>query len=131
MNGKRYLLDTNAVIALLQGNETILQQLKNANWVGISVISQLEFSVFPNLTDTDKLYFDRFLQRVEIVGLTPENTALMNIIIGMRQKFRVKLPDAIIVGTAIERNATLVTADKQLCKLENTPAWDFSSSVDS
>ena len=40
MNGRRYLLDTNAII-------TLLQQLEDAEGVGISVISQLEFLVFP------------------------------------------------------------------------------------
>ncbi len=51
MSGKNsYLLDTNAVIALLQGNEKLLEILKPARWIGISVISQIEFLVFPDMT---------------------------------------------------------------------------------
>jgi hypothetical protein len=42
MNGKRYLLDTNAVISLLSGNQALASRLEEAAWVGISVVSQLE-----------------------------------------------------------------------------------------
>jgi predicted nucleic acid-binding protein len=45
MNGSRYLLDTNAIAAVLQGNKSLLRSLSNADWVGISVISQIEIMV--------------------------------------------------------------------------------------
>jgi hypothetical protein len=47
MNGNRYLPDTNAIIALLQGSDQLLERLQNAQWIGISVIAQIEFLVFP------------------------------------------------------------------------------------
>jgi hypothetical protein len=37
MTGNRYLLDTNAVIALLQGNQQVLQLLQNSDWIGVSI----------------------------------------------------------------------------------------------
>ena len=46
MSGNRYLLDTNAIVALLQGNAQLVQLLQNADWIGISVISQIEFLAF-------------------------------------------------------------------------------------
>ncbi len=48
MNGEmnRYLLDTNAVVALLQGHTGLAQHLADAEWVGISIITQLEFLAF-------------------------------------------------------------------------------------
>ncbi|MEM0981349.1 MAG: hypothetical protein AAGH78_13880 [Cyanobacteria bacterium P01_H01_bin.58] len=46
MSGERYLLDTNAIVALLQGNDYLIQRLQEADWVGVSVISQIEFLVF-------------------------------------------------------------------------------------
>jgi len=45
MRGERYLLDTNAIIALLQGNQQLIQLLQDAEWIGISIISQIEFLV--------------------------------------------------------------------------------------
>ena len=49
MSGERYLLDTNAVVALLQGDQSLQQRLQNADWVGISVLSEIEFLAFPNI----------------------------------------------------------------------------------
>ncbi|HEY9607824.1 hypothetical protein [Allocoleopsis sp.] len=49
MRGERYLLDTNAIIALLQGNQQLIELLQDAEWIGISIISQIEFLVFPGL----------------------------------------------------------------------------------
>jgi tRNA(fMet)-specific endonuclease VapC len=48
----RYLLDTNAIVALLKGNAQLGQLLRDADWIGISVISQIEFLAFSGLTDT-------------------------------------------------------------------------------
>ncbi|MEA5495936.1 MAG: hypothetical protein WAN66_04525 [Limnoraphis robusta] len=36
MSGNRYLLDTNAIVALLQGTTQLVQFLQNADWIGIS-----------------------------------------------------------------------------------------------
>jgi tRNA(fMet)-specific endonuclease VapC len=54
MNGNRYLLDTNAIVALLQGNSQLIQLLQNADWIGISVISQIEFLAFSGLSQGDR-----------------------------------------------------------------------------
>ena len=53
MPGKRFLLDTNALIALLKGNQSLLDLTSSAEWVGISVISILEFSSFSGMTSPD------------------------------------------------------------------------------
>ena len=81
----RYLLDTNAVIALLQGNTKLLKILNNAEWIGISVLSQLEFLSFSNLTQKDKECFAQFLKRIEVVGLDTYQIELINTIVGLRQ----------------------------------------------
>jgi tRNA(fMet)-specific endonuclease VapC len=39
MNGNRYLLDTNAIIALLKGDFSLIKLLQDANWLGIFIIS--------------------------------------------------------------------------------------------
>ncbi len=72
MSGNRYVLDTNAIVALLQGNSQLIQLLQNADWIGVSVISEIEFLVFSGLSQDDRQLFQQFLQRVEVVGLTKE-----------------------------------------------------------
>ena len=117
MNGNRYVLDTNAIIALLQGNTQLIQLLQNANWIGISIISQIEFLVFSGLTQSDLQLFQQFIQRVEIVGLAAGDPVLVDKIIEIRQQYRLKLPDAVLAAITIQNSASLVTADQEFAKI--------------
>lgn len=118
MSGDRYLLDTNAIIGLLRGATPLLNRLKAAEWVGISILSQIEFLAFPNITASDRDYFAQFLDRIEVVGIDRTQKALIDRIVGIRQQYRLKLPDAIVVATALESSAILVTEDQ---RLQNIP----------
>ncbi|MBD2505834.1 type II toxin-antitoxin system VapC family toxin [Nostoc muscorum FACHB-395] len=117
MNGNRYMLDTNAIVALLQGNSQLIQLLQDADWIGVSVISQIEFLAFSGLSQEDRQLFEQFLQRVEVICLVASDAVLINKIIEIRQQYRVKLPDAIIAAMAIQNLATLVTADQEFAKV--------------
>ncbi|MEQ8999767.1 MAG: type II toxin-antitoxin system VapC family toxin [Coleofasciculus sp. B1-GNL1-01] len=117
MSGNRYVLDTNAIVALLQGNLQLVQLLQNASWIGISIISQIEFLVFSGLTEADRQLFQQFVQRVEVVGLTAGDATLIEKIIEIRQQYRLKLPDATIAAIAIQNRASLVTADREFSKV--------------
>jgi tRNA(fMet)-specific endonuclease VapC len=103
MSGDRYLLDTNAIIALLQGNSQILQLLQDSEWIGISIISQLEFLSFSGLTEGDRQLFDQFLERIEAIGITPEQSNLIELAIQLRQKYRLPIPDVIIAVNILEQ----------------------------
>ena len=126
MNGRICFLDTNAIITLLQGNKQIIQYLHNAQWIGISVISQIEFLVFPDLTDNDKDTFKQFLQRIDIIDLSSKQDELIGLIIKLRQQYNLKLPDAIIAATAIHCNADLITFDNQFRKIRELNVIDFT-----
>lgn len=126
MNGSRYLLDTNAIIALLQGNQQVSESLQNAEWIGISLISQLEFLAFTRLVDEDRQLFEQFLQQIEVIGLAVDQNELIAQIIQMRQQYRLPLPDAIIVATAIQMNANLITADQKLHGIQTVTSINFT-----
>jgi len=118
MNGNRYIFDTNAVISLLKGNSYFLDVAENAEWIGISIISYLEFMAFPDLSDEDKSLFESFVRRIEVVGLGINDLKLIDKIIKIKIKYRIKLPDAIIVSSAIITGSSLVTDYKQLQTVE-------------
>ncbi|MHC5673700.1 PIN domain-containing protein [Nostoc sp.] len=92
MSGKRYLLDTNAIVALLKGSTKLVTLLQNADWVGISIISQIEFLAFSGLNEDDRQLFEEFLKRVEVINLLATNNLLIEQIIQIRLQYRVKLP---------------------------------------
>lgn len=111
MSGKlRCVLDTNAVVSLLNGNSELAIRLETAAYVGISVITYLEFLAFEGLTEADLKSFKQFCSRVEIVPLV-HNDGLANIVLTLRTRHRLKLPDAIIGATALYRKALVITND--------------------
>ena len=113
MSGKlRAVLDTNAVVSLLAGNHSLSQKLEQAEYVGISIITYLEFLAFDGLTDTDRACFEAFCKRIKIESLTiDEGSLLLQKTLELRRRYRLKLPDAIIGATALFRNALLITND--------------------
>ena len=115
--GKRYLLDTNALVALLQGHERLLALIGQAQWLGVSVINVLEFLGFDGLTNADRDLFAALVSRVEVVDLAYENSDLLALIANIRAHKAVKLPDAIVAASAALNEAILVTNDAQLLKL--------------
>lgn len=107
----RFVLDTNAVVSLLAGNHELSTQLAEAEYIGISVISYLEFLAFVGLSEGDRACFASFCKRVDVVPLGHEDSRLMKLVLDLRSNHRLKLPDAIIGATALSRNALLITND--------------------
>ncbi len=114
MGMKRLLLDTNAVIALLGGHAQLREWASECDWLGIAVITKLEFIAFPEISDDDIALFAEFEQRVEVVDLCHADVGLMQQIDKQRQGKQIKLPDAIIMASGISRDAKVITADRQL-----------------
>jgi len=110
----RFLLDTNAVIALLGGNNQLNDTLTDAKWVGISIITKLEFLSFPGITKADVDLFSAFESRVEVIDITNAQMGLLKDVVRLKKTARIKLPDAIIVASAIANKALLITADMLL-----------------
>jgi predicted nucleic acid-binding protein len=117
MPGNRYLLDTNALVALLQGNQELVELTKHAQWLGVSVINVLEFSSFDGLGAQDRSLLSQLVARITVVDVAYGNNELMANIIALRQTRALKLPDAIVMASAALYQATVLTNDTQLLKL--------------
>ncbi len=124
MNGNSYLLDTNAVIGLLKGNDFLENTLENADWVGISVISIIEFFSFSQLSNNDKILFRTFLDRVEIINM-PAEPRLLEVIGSFKIVNGLKLPDAVIAACADEKKLVLVTNDADFKKVKDLKLLTF------
>ena len=122
MPGKRLLLDTNAVVALLQGHTGLATLTENADWLGISVITALEFSGFAGLADTDRQLFAEFTKRVSVIDLTFTDQVQIDTINALRRSRALKLPDAIILAAATVNQAVLLSRDDQLLRLHGAVA---------
>ena len=113
MNGLDYLADTNALIYLLSGHSCMAPYL--SSHFGVSVISEMELLSFSEISTEEEQVIREYLRICQIISLSPSITEKT---ITIRRKYKVKLPDAIIVATAIDYGLPLITADKGFSKIE-------------
>jgi predicted nucleic acid-binding protein len=121
MNGmteNRFVLDTNAVIALVAADNVTASDLENKLKTAdlfMSVISEIELFSKPALpSDEEKNLRDFLAERMIIIDLTDD---VKKETIELRRNTRLKLPDCIVAATSIILNTTLITADRQLLNL--------------
>ena len=114
MNGNSILLDTNIVLYLLKGEETLIPLLEEKN-LFLSFITQLELSGTRYLNPDDTFKIKQFISECTVIDITPE---IKEIAIRIRQNYNIKLPDCIIIGTSLWLNMPLITADKEFTKID-------------
>ncbi len=115
MNGNSIVLDTNIILYLLNGDEQLSAMLSGME-LFVSVISEIELLGYNGIGEDDKLKIKFFLSECSIIFLDNEVKELS---IKIKQKFKVKTPDAIIASTAILFNLPLITADKGFEKISD------------
>ena len=94
ITSRRFILDTNAIVSLLKGNKSLVNCIEQADWIGISIISQIEFLAFPDLSEDDVKLFEEFQRRIDIIDLTHGEKHFISNIIGIRKSYKkIKLPD--------------------------------------
>lgn len=125
MNGKRYLLDTNAVIQLLAGNQPLRKMVEDSDFLAISVISKLEFLSYPDLTEDEKIAFHELLEDLTVFDLTASDDALIQEAAAMRIDGGLKLPDAVIAATALINDCEVITNDAHFAHQKRVQARTY------
>ncbi|OAV67302.1 PIN domain protein [Bacteroidales bacterium Barb6XT] len=108
MNGIRIMCDTNPLIYLLDGNKDVAGFLENKQ-LYVSVITELELFGKRNLSKQDNDIIGALLDSCFVIDLNQE---IKQIYKRFKQKYVVKLPDAIIAATAIYLDMPLLTFDQ-------------------
>ncbi|HZL09031.1 MAG TPA: type II toxin-antitoxin system VapC family toxin [Prolixibacteraceae bacterium] len=114
MSGNNILLDTNIVLYLLNGEETLIPLLEEKN-LFLSFITQLELLGNRNIKPNDILKIKQFISECTIIDITTE---IKEFTISIRQKYSIKLPDSIIMATSLWLNMPLITADHDFKKID-------------
>ena len=108
--GTQYLIDTNAVIEFLgavlpASGSNWLQGIIDQDIHCLSVMNQIGLLSFNGSTSEMKTLED-FVNNSNIL---PLSEAVIQKTIDLRKSLKIKLPDAIIAGTALSYNLVLVT----------------------
>jgi|JI8StandDraft_2_1071088.scaffolds.fasta_scaffold180571_2 predicted nucleic acid-binding protein len=106
MNGIDFLADTNFLIFTSQGNP-IVETFLDYN-IGISFISEMELLGVFSISKIQKSNIQKIIDQCFVIDF---NLEIKKSAIQLKQKYKVKLPDAIIAATAIHYNIPFITAD--------------------
>ena len=106
---ERYLIDTSGVIKYL--NETFplkgllfMDEIVDKESI-LSFISEIELQVWNPTDPTDIKIYETFVSQSAIIGI---NSDIIRETIRIRKLYKIKLPDALIVATALVNNLILV-----------------------
>lgn len=113
MNGNSLFLDTNIVLYLLEGDETLAALLDNKQ-LYISVITELELLGFKGIKAGEEKVIKEFIAQCKVINL---NDDIKQGTIGIRKTYNTKLPDSIIIATALYLDLHLVTSDIEFKKV--------------
>jgi predicted nucleic acid-binding protein len=114
MNGNKIFVDTNIILYLLSGDKT-LAELLDGKQLYVSFITQLELLGYPGLTKKNQKIIEDFLNQCIIVDI---NAEIKEFTLKIKRAIPVKLPDAIIMASALYMDLPIITADEDFKKIE-------------
>ena len=106
MSGNRLLLDTNILIYLSKQELKLEDFASEDDVLFISVISLMEAKGYQFSNKKEETIIDSLCENLIKAYLTDD---VIETVISLRKKHNIKLPDAIILATAIENNLRLIT----------------------
>jgi hypothetical protein len=109
MNGKEILVDTNILLYLLKGNDTLEQMLQGKD-LYVSFITELELIGFKNITAKEEQLITELLNDSFVISM---NNEIKEKYVSIRKEYFLKLADAVIAATSIATGIPLITSDKQ------------------
>lgn len=114
MSGNSLFLDTNIILYLLNGDET-LAELLDEKQLYISVITELELLAYKGITTEEDIIIKDFVSQCKTINI---NSYIKQETIRIRKTFNMKLPDSIIIATAIYLDLPIITSDIEFKKVE-------------
>ena len=114
MNGNKLFVDTNIVLYLLSGDST-LAELLDGKQLYISFVTQLELLGYKGISGKEKKLIEDFISQCVVIDI---NNRIKSEVIRIKQSYSVKLPDSIIMSSAIYLDLPLITADTDFKKVD-------------
>jgi len=111
MNGSSILIDSNIIIYLSKGILSIDEVFEDENEYYISLITYMEILSYTFGSIEEEQFIHKLLALFNIVDITKE---IAERVIILKKSRKIKLPDAIIVSTALSFDYILLSNDRQL-----------------
>ena len=114
MSGNKLFIDTNIVLYLLNGDQT-LAELLHEKQLYISFITELELLAYQGITEGEQKIIEDFVNQCKVITL---NNSIKKETIRVRKSYNTKLPDSIIIASALYLDLPLITSDVEFKKVE-------------
>ena len=114
MSGNKLFIDTNIVLYLLNGDQT-LAELLHEKQLYISFITELELLAYQGITEVEQKIIEDFVNQCKVITL---NNSIKKETIRVRKHYNTKLPDSIIIASALYLDLPLITSDVEFKKVE-------------
>lgn len=114
MSGKEILVDTNIILHLINGSEDLVTFLEGKD-VFISFITELELLGYKGISAKQETQIVELLDDCSIISM---NKLIREKYIFIKRNYNVKLPDAIIIATAMAFDMPIISADKDFKRVK-------------
>lgn len=115
MSGIKYLFDTCFILEFHKQNDDVLALINEKNiklsQCAISMINRLEALGYADITSADEETLSYFLSKLKKISV---DLSIENKVIDLRKRYKIKLPDAIVLATALVHHLELLTLDTGL-----------------
>lgn len=113
MNGVKYLLDTCFILGLYNAHPEAIRYMKGVNFndCAVSIINEIEILGYAHLDFDDEIELKALLSHLTILSISP---IVKDKTIELRKRHKIKLPDAIVLATALSYNLELLSLDDGL-----------------
>lgn len=120
MSGIKYLIDTCTLIGLdKQTSERLDLFYKNNVKISECAISLITYIEFIGFHHADKKMIDHFKMVAQLFTYYPISDEIRDLMIDIRIRHKIKLPDALILATAKMHNLQLLTLDEKLQRIRD------------
>jgi predicted nucleic acid-binding protein len=114
MSGNRILIDTNIILYILNGDETLASFLEDKE-LYVSYITEMELLSYHGFDESSRKSTTALLRTCTIIEM---NHSIKQKAIQLRQVYRLKLPDSIVAATSLYLDCLLMSADKGFSKIK-------------
>ena len=114
MSGNKLFIDTNIVLYLLNGDQT-LAELLHEKQLYISFITELELLAYQGITKGEQKIIEDFVNQCKVITF---NNRIKKETIRVRKNYNTKLPDSIIIASALYLDLPLITSDDEFKKVD-------------
>jgi predicted nucleic acid-binding protein len=114
MSGDSFILDTNIVLYLLNGDKTLGHLLYQKN-LYISFVTEIELLGYHKITKKEKQEVKQFIDDCIIIEM---NSDIKKLAIEIRNEHNIKLGDCLIAATTRYVDLPFITSDKGFSKIK-------------